>query len=67
MEQPLPNEIFQLEMDKITSFIVPFAGPHECPNPKSCPNNLISNDIDKLDNNNEMISPTHHTGKFLTA
>lgn len=23
----------------ITSFIVPFAGPHECPNSKTCPNN----------------------------
>ncbi|XP_055592814.1 uncharacterized protein LOC129744353 [Uranotaenia lowii] len=25
--------------DEITSFIVPFIGPHECPNPQTCPNN----------------------------
>ncbi|XP_055529241.1 uncharacterized protein LOC129721107 [Wyeomyia smithii] len=24
---------------EITSFIVPFIGPHECPNPQTCPNN----------------------------
>lgn len=25
--------------DEITSFVVPFSGPHECPNPRTCPNN----------------------------
>ncbi|XP_053684865.1 uncharacterized protein LOC128734607 [Sabethes cyaneus] len=25
--------------NEITSFIVPFIGPHECPNPQTCPNN----------------------------
>lgn len=30
---------FHLAGEKITSFIVPFAGPHECPNSKTCPNN----------------------------
>lgn len=25
--------------DEITSFVVPFSGPHECPNSKTCPNN----------------------------
>lgn len=35
-------EHFHLAAEKITSFIVPFAGPHECPNSKTCPNNLLS-------------------------
>lgn len=25
--------------DEITSFVIPFSGPHECPNPRTCPNN----------------------------
>lgn len=33
------NESFPLASEQITSFIVPFAGPHECPNSKTCPNN----------------------------
>uniref|UniRef100_A0A182K6Y6 Uncharacterized protein n=1 Tax=Anopheles christyi TaxID=43041 RepID=A0A182K6Y6_9DIPT len=28
---------------EITSFIVPFIGPHECPNPQTCPNNSHNN------------------------
>lgn len=33
------HEHFHLATENITSFIVPFAGPHECPNSKTCPNN----------------------------
>ena len=25
---------------QITSYVVPFVGPHECPNPRTCPNNF---------------------------
>uniref|UniRef100_A0A182Q4K0 Uncharacterized protein n=1 Tax=Anopheles farauti TaxID=69004 RepID=A0A182Q4K0_9DIPT len=28
---------------EITSYIVPFIGPHECPNPQTCPNNSHNN------------------------
>lgn len=34
-------EHFHLAADRITSFVVPFAGPHNCPNSKTCPNNLL--------------------------
>uniref|UniRef100_A0A182NZG2 Uncharacterized protein n=1 Tax=Anopheles epiroticus TaxID=199890 RepID=A0A182NZG2_9DIPT len=30
-------------LPEITSFIVPFIGPHECPNPQTCPNNSHNN------------------------
>ncbi|XP_059611109.1 uncharacterized protein LOC132258029 isoform X2 [Phlebotomus argentipes] len=26
--------------EQITSYIIPFVGPHECPNPRTCPNNF---------------------------
>lgn len=53
--------------EKITSFIVPFAGPHECPNSKTCPNNgddttgdsspgsaMLHNDNDVFPTTNQM-------------
>uniref|UniRef100_A0A1B0GGW7 E3 ubiquitin-protein ligase herc2 n=2 Tax=Lutzomyia longipalpis TaxID=7200 RepID=A0A1B0GGW7_LUTLO len=26
--------------EQITSYVIPFVGPHECPNPRTCPNNF---------------------------
>ena len=33
------NENWPFRLDEMTSFIVPFSGPHDCPNSKTCPNN----------------------------
>lgn len=47
LHRKLALDDFHLAGEKITSFIVPFAGPHECPNSKTCPNNgddTISNE-----------------------
>lgn len=32
--------------NEITSFIVPFIGPHECPNPQKCPNHVTETSMD---------------------
>lgn len=37
--QEIENFYWPFRFDEITSFIVPFSGPHECSNPKTCPNN----------------------------
>lgn len=46
------NESFPLASEQITSFIVPFAGPHECPNSKTCPNNAGTGDDASLASTN---------------
>lgn len=38
--QELENFYWPFRSDEITSFIVPFSGPHECSNSKTCPNNV---------------------------
>lgn len=37
--------------NEITSFIVPFIGPHECPNPQKCPNHVTETSMDILKRN----------------
>lgn len=37
--QEIENFYWPFRSDEITSFIIPFSGPHECSNPKTCPNN----------------------------
>ena len=37
--------------NEITSFIVPFIGPHECPNSQKCPNNVADSASDLLRRN----------------
>lgn len=37
--QEIENFYWPFRSDEITSFIVPFSGPHECSNAKTCPNN----------------------------
>lgn len=37
--QEIENFYWPFRSDEITSFIVPFSGPHECSNSKTCPNN----------------------------
>jgi hypothetical protein len=34
--------------NEITSFIVPFIGPHECPNSQKCPNHVMDGSLDVL-------------------
>lgn len=40
--QEIENFYWPFRSDEITSFIVPFSGPHECSNSKTCPNNTNS-------------------------
>jgi hypothetical protein len=47
--------------NEITSFIVPFIGPHECPNPQKCPNHVTETSMDILKRNSGKRSFT--TGK----
>lgn len=43
--QEIENFYWPFRFDEITSFIVPFSGPHACSNPKTCPNNTnLSNE-----------------------
>lgn len=37
--QEIENFYWPFRSDEITSFIIPFSGPHECSNSKTCPNN----------------------------
>lgn len=39
----IENFYWPFRSDEITSFIVPFSGPHECSNSKTCPNQTNSN------------------------
>lgn len=40
--QEIENFYWPFRSDEITSFIVPFSGPHECSNSKTCPNNATT-------------------------
>lgn len=40
--QEIENFYWLFRSDEITSFIVPFSGPHECSNSKTCPNNTTT-------------------------
>lgn len=35
-------------LTQVTSYIIPFVGPHECPNSKKCPNQLTKNRLSAL-------------------
>lgn len=45
--QEIENFYWLFRSDEITSFIVPFSGPHECSNSKTCPNNTNQNVIQR--------------------
>lgn len=53
--QEIENFYWPFRSDEITSFIVPFSGPHECSNSKTCPNNANDTDAsaDKDDDNDK--------------
>lgn len=47
-------------LNQITSYIIPFVGPHECPNSKSCPNhstdnNPVQNKTDELESKTKVM------------
>lgn len=42
--------------NEITSFIVPFIGPHECPNSQKCPNHVLDTSIDVLKRGKRVLS-----------
>lgn len=51
---------------EISSFVIPFSPPHECPNPQSCPNPLdlgplLENDFDKF--STRTVLPSSSSGK----
>lgn len=39
MDGTVSTNEFHFSQNKISTFIIPFAGPHECPNSRKCPNN----------------------------
>lgn len=39
MDGTVTTNEFHFSQNKISTFIIPFAGPHECPNSRKCPNN----------------------------
>lgn len=39
MDGTVATNEFHFSQNKISTFIIPFAGPHECPNSRKCPNN----------------------------
>lgn len=39
MDGVVSSNEFHFSQNKISTFIIPFAGPHECPNSRKCPNN----------------------------
>lgn len=53
--QEIENFYWPFRSDEITSFIVPFSGPHECSNSKTCPNNINTTKSNHkvVDGNNE--------------
>lgn len=53
--QEIENFYWLFRSDEITSFIVPFSGPHECSNSKTCPNNTNHNDNRQSCETNEII------------
>lgn len=62
--QEIENFYWSFRSDEITSFVVPFSGPHECSNSKTCPNNandtVVNNtetSADHRDNGVEKYTP----------
>lgn len=53
--QEIENFYWPFRSDEITSFIIPFSGPHECSNSKTCPNNTNTKAYQK------MHTPIHDT------
>lgn len=53
--QEIENFYWLFRSDEITSFIVPFSGPHECSNSKTCPNNTNDNDNRHTRETNDII------------
>lgn len=53
--QEIENFYWLFRSDEITSFIVPFSGPHECSNSKTCPNNTNNYDNRHTRKTNEHI------------
>lgn len=63
--QEIENFYWPFRSDEITSFIVPFSGPHECSNSKTCPNNADASTTnessaspDNGDDENDKYTPT---------
>lgn len=50
--QEIENFYWPFRSDEITSFIVPFSGPHECSNSKTCPNNVNTKSNQKSNGSN---------------
>lgn len=56
--QEIEKFYWPFRSDEITSFIVPFSGPHECTNSKTCPNNAADADASAgRDDDNEKYTP----------
>lgn len=51
--------------NEITSFVVPFIGPHECPNSQKCPNNVADSASDLLKRNGVRRTFSHRLQKDL--
>lgn len=54
MDGTVSTNEFHFSQNKISTFIIPFAGPHECPNSRKCPNNsfdkhdpVVNNSVSK--------------------
>lgn len=60
--QEIENFYWPFRSDEITSFIVPFSGPHECTNSKTCPNNADESTASSNENDdsaNDKYTPAH--------
>lgn len=56
--QEIEKFYWPFRSDEITSFIVPFSGPHECTNSKTCPNNAADADASAdRDGDNDKYTP----------
>ncbi|GAB0090587.1 uncharacterized protein DMENIID0001_053250 [Sergentomyia squamirostris] len=52
--------------EQITSYIIPFVGPHECPNPRTCPNNFYKPPSAELETSLRSIGGTETDSEKLT-
>lgn len=50
----------------ITSFVIPFSPPHECPNPRTCPNNFYKPPTLELERTLKSIGPERGAGRTMT-
>lgn len=57
MDGTVTSNEFHFSQNKISTFIIPFAGPHECPNSRKCPNN-------SFDKHDPVVNPV---SKFSTT